>query len=291
MDKALLQSCKVHIVGLGLMGGSLAMALRGKVAQMSAQDIQPENVHQAQARGVIEGSDGIENADIIVFAIPSDQIIGCIQGIVSSHTLKAGALLIDLGSSKTQICHAFDTLPDSLSAVGGHPMCGLAENGYAFATPTLYHKARFLLCETLRTTPQSRILAEVLARACGAIPRWIDRQRHDTLVALTSHLPHLLNFTLMRLAMEASAEYAELFELAAGGFDGATRLARTNEAMITGMFTTNAASIRAALAQFTHAVEHLQSLFDDTDRLRSELSDIVAARRAYTAAYGERVIS
>ncbi len=85
-----------------------------------------------------------------------------------------------------------------------------------------------MLCETRRTTDSARVLAEGLARAVGAQPLWMDRARQDHLTALTSHLPHLLSFALMRLAMDGSEEDSALFELAAGGFDGATRLARTD---------------------------------------------------------------
>jgi prephenate dehydrogenase len=286
-----LKDCHLHIIGLGLMGGSLAMALRGKVAQITAFDLNTENLDYAFANGIIDAIDQIHLADIVIVAVPANYISGLIQKLAISNSLKAGALVMDIGSTKTDICNALDQLPENVCAVGGHPMCGLAENGLRNALARLYNRARFVLCETIRTTPESRLLAEELARAAGACPIWMERERHDYLTAMTSHLPHLLNFALMRLAMQVYKEDEQLFELAAGGFDGATRLARTHESMITGMFSTNAHNIRLLLTRLIENLDNLDALFDDTTHLQAELHEIVEARRDYTKYYGERLIT
>ncbi|MEW6580102.1 MAG: prephenate dehydrogenase [Chloroflexota bacterium] len=280
-------ACTVHIIGLGLMGGSLAMALRGKVGHLTAEDIAPGVIEDATARGVIDAAGTVAEADVVVLAVPTHLIISLIPQL----PVRPGALVIDLGSTKTRICQALDRLPAGVMAVGGHPMCGLAENGYRNAIPTLYQGARFVLCETRRTTDEARLIAEALVRAVGAQPLWMDRARQDRLTALTSHLPHLLSFALMRLAMDGAAEDSALLELAAGGFDGATRLARTDAAMIVGMFSTNADQIRAAAAELRAHLDHLDAILADADALEGELGAIVAARRAYTAGYGERLIT
>jgi prephenate dehydrogenase len=282
-----LAACTVHVTGLGLMGGSLAMALRGKVARLTADDIAADVLEAALEGGVIDAVGGAAEADIVVLAIPTHLIIDAIPAL----TVRPGALVIDLGSTKTRICDALDHLPPDVLAVGGHPMCGLAENGYRHAIPSLYSGARFVLCETRRTTDEARGLAEALARAVGAQPLWMDRARQDHLTALTSHLPHLLSFALMRLAMDGAAEDTALYELAAGGFDGATRLARTDAAMIVGMFSTNADQIRQMIGQLRAHLDRLESLLDAPDDLDAELCHIIEARRAYTAAYGERLIT
>ncbi len=280
-------TCTVHIVGLGLMGGSLAMALRGKVGRLTAEDIAPGVIEDATGRGVIDGPGTVAEADVVVLAVPTHVIIGLIPQLL----LRPGALVIDLGSTKTRICQALDRLPPEVMAVGGHPMCGLAENGYRNAIPTLYQGARFVLCETRRTTDEARLIAEALVRAVGAQPLWMDRTRQDRLTALTSHLPHLLSFALMRLAMDGAAEDSALLELAAGGFDGATRLARTDAAMIVGMFSTNAELLRETAARLREHLDRLEALLDEPEQLEQELNAIVAARRAYTATYGERLIT
>ncbi len=282
-----LSDCAVHIIGLGLMGGSMAMALRGQVRRLTAEDMLPGVLQQALDHGVIDRMGAAPDADIVVLAIPADRLITCIPAL----KVKPGALVIDLGSTKTRICQQLDGLPKGVLAVGGHPMCGLAENGYANATGTLYQGARFVLCETTRTTDEARRVVEALVRAIGAQPLWMDRVHHDAVAALISHLPHLLNFALMRLAMDAAADDPDVYNLAAGGFDGATRLARTDESMIVGMFSTNADQLRSATARLREHLDRLDALLDDTDGLRQELVDIVAARRSYTTGYGERMIT
>jgi len=282
-----LTETRLCIIGLGLMGGSLAKALRGKVARITAQDLDPAVIETALADGTIDAEGPPAEADIIILGMPSHRIAETIQTL----DVHPGQLVIDLGSTKQIICDAFDALPDGVSAVGGHPMCGLAENGYRNAIPTLYRGARFVLCETARTTDEARQQAEMLVRALDATPLWIDRRRHDTLTAMTSHLPHLLNFALMRLAMDVAAEDPDVYKLAAGGFDGATRLARTSESMLVGMFGTNAAEIRALAGRLRQHLDDLEAILDDEDALRSELPPIVEARRQYSDDYGERPIA
>lgn len=274
----------LHIIGLGLMGGSLAMALRDKVEHISADDVDEHVLDSALQRGVIDAKGGIENADLVIVAVPANRVVGVIQSL---H-LRPKSIVVDIASTKTLVCNALDQLPDDIIAIGGHPMCGLAENGFENATPTLYHGARFVLCHTQRSSEKAGKLIENLVDAIGAVPLWMERERHDYLTAITSHLPHLLNFALMRLAAEISENEQDLFDLAAGGFDGATRLSRTNASMITGMFQTNASNIRAVAAQMREQLDFLESLFDDSNALNSELGEIVEARRKYSTRYGER---
>lgn len=283
-----LEDCTVHIAGLGLMGGSLGLALRGRVAVLTGTDPQPDAVRHACQTGAIDRAAAEPSgADIVVLAGPIAAILRTLD------TLQAlpQTLVLDIGSTKTQICDALDRLPQGAWGVGGHPMCGLAENGYLHATATLYRGARFVLCETARTTPQARDLAEALVFAVGAEPVWIDRRRHDELTALTSHLPHLLNFALMRLAMTRTVEDGGVYALAAGGFDGATRLARTTASMVAGMLSTNAGEVRRAAADLRAQLDALDALLDDAPALEQDLAAVVEARRAYSASYGERMIS
>lgn len=277
----------VHVVGLGLMGASLAKALRGRVGHLSGSDANTAIEEQACLEGVIETVGGVDKADVVIIAVPADFIIPTIAQL----PLKSGALVIDLGGTKYDICRYMDELPSPIAAVGGHPMCGLAENGYSNAIPTLYVGARFILCQTARTTSHARVLCETLVTTLGAIPIWMDAMKHDQLAGAISHLPHLMSFALMRLAMQLAQEDDAVWEMAAGGFDGATRLARTNEAMITGMFRTNADQLRQ-LTQLLHQhLDELTALLDDPEHLRQELGEIVEARREYTKQYGERLIS
>lgn len=287
MSAISLEQAHVHIVGLGLMGASLAKALRGQVGQLSGSDIQPDVEQYACVDEVIQMAGGVEVADMVIVAVPPHYI----TETISQLTLKPGAVLMDLGSTKANICAFMNTLPSHIQAVGGHPMCGLAENGYRNAIAHLYQGARFILCPTRLSTPQARHLAEALVTAVGAIPIWMDAMEHDQLAGAISHLPHLMSFALMRLAMQLAENDARVWEMAAGGFDGATRLARTDEQMITGMFRTNADQIRHLAALLHRHLDELTALLDDSEQLRQELGTIVEARRNYTKHYGERMMT
>jgi prephenate dehydrogenase len=279
----------VHIIGLGLMGASLAMVWRDKLRRITADDLSPDVLSHALNTNLIDaaGATCLPRADVVVIAVPSDHIIDVLAGL----PLRDGQLVIDIGSTKANICAALDTLPAGVMSVGGHPMCGLAENGYYNAVSDLYNGARFVLCKTNGTTPYAQAVAEQLACAAGSNPLWMDREQHDYLTALTSHLPHLLSFALMRLAVDVSSEDDALYKLAAGGFDGATRLARTNESMIRGMLTTNIANIRSLTARLREHLDRLDTMLEDPAALVEELALIVEARRHYSSDYGERPIA
>jgi prephenate dehydrogenase len=279
----------VHIIGLGLMGGSLAMVLKNKVARITAEDTDATVIREALQQKVIHTQGERQYADIIVLAVPVHLMPDIVEELPG--TVKNGALIIDLGSTKSVVCGAFDKLPVTLRAVGGHPMCGLAENSFQNAIPHLYKNARFVLCETRRTDAYARYVAEQVVSAAEAQGLWLERTRHDFLTAVTSHLPHLMNFALMKLAVDLEAENDDLFELAAGGFDGATRLARTHESMITGMFTTNAENLRYLTTRLIDELQILNTLLDNPENLTDTVHDIVEARRDYSSRYGERLIT
>lgn len=279
----------IHIIGLGLMGASLAMVWRDKLRHITADDLSADVLEHALETELIDdaGPSCLGRADVVVVAVPSDHI----SSVIADLPLQPGQIVMDIGSTKSSICDVLDSLAPDIASVGGHPMCGLAENGYHNAQVDLYDGARFVLCETAGTTSFARAVTEALVHASNATPLWMDRAQHDYLTALTSHLPHLLSFALMRLALDVSNENAELYKLAAGGFDGATRLARTNESMIRGMLTTNIDNIRSLTNRLRQHLDRLDSLLDNPSALVDELALIVAARRDYSSDYGERPIA
>lgn len=136
-------------------------------------------------------------------------------------------------------------------------------------------------------------MANSLVAAVGAVPHWMDPLAHDSIVALTSHLPHFLSLALMHLAMITADGNGQsvIYDLAAGGFDGATRLARTDAAMLAGMFITNSGPLRATLNRLRDQLDWLESLLDDPDQLGTHLEPIIRARRRYSENYGERVMA
>ena len=153
---------RICVVGLGLMGGSLALALRlaGRLAipqrpfHLTIVDNNPKTLNAALRLADVATDDlaaGVQQADLVVLATPVRTIVNVLNQLPKLRP--DGCLVLDLGSSKADICRAMDSLPDAFQAIGGHPMCGREVAGFGAATPDLFRQQTFILCPTQRTTP------------------------------------------------------------------------------------------------------------------------------------------
>ncbi|MBN1963791.1 MAG: prephenate dehydrogenase/arogenate dehydrogenase family protein, partial [Anaerolineae bacterium] len=178
---------QVAIVGLGLMGGSLALALRGKIGSIVGIDPDAETLAYAGAQGIIDWGtpdlqDGVKDAGMVILAAPVKVILEMLRNRIGSY-LRSNTLLIDLGSTKAEICAAMGGLPIGIQAMGGHPMCGKEHHGIAEAEATLFVGRPFVLCPPRRATPAARLRALELVEAIQAVPIEMEAERHDHLVA------------------------------------------------------------------------------------------------------------
>jgi prephenate dehydrogenase len=148
-----LTECTIAIAGLGLMGGSWGLALRGRAARVIGIARRVETIEQALVQGAIDQgaatlAEGLPEADVIVLATPVGVILAQIDEIgrmARRGDVREGAVVIDMGSTKEQICDALDRLPPALQPVGGHPMCGKETSGLDVAEAGLYQGAPFVL--------------------------------------------------------------------------------------------------------------------------------------------------
>lgn len=239
----------IAIVGLGLMGGSLALALRaaGHRGELIGIAHRPETLHAALARAVIDRGScdlaDVAGADVVVLATPVRVILRHIVEV--APWLNPDALLIDLGSTKQAICAALAALPGHIAVVGGHPMCGKETSGLDEAEAPLYHDKTFVLCPLPRSTDAALATARALVEAVGARPLILDPAQHDELVAVVSHVPYLLASALVTAA--AAAPDQAVWRVAASGFRDATRLAGSDPGMMLDIVLTNQAAILTAL--------------------------------------------
>jgi prephenate dehydrogenase len=246
------------------MGGSLAMALleRSLCREIVGVARRTETVREAMARGVAHRAttdlaNGVAGADIIVLATPVRIVLRQIRQL-AAMPLDA-CLLLDLGSTKSDIVAAMDDLPSQVLPVGAHPMCGKEKAGLAAAEPTLYEGAPWVLVPLQRTPPHALGLARELATAVGALPLVMDAERHDRLVAAISHLPYSLAVVLMAAATELADEDKLVWDLASSGFRDTSRLAASDVRMMLDILLTNRAAIGDTLRQ---ASAHLGRLAD-----------------------------
>ena len=261
----------IAILGLGLMGGSLALALRGRCAGLIGIDPDPQTVDLALAQRVVDRASVspqglLSQADLVVLAAPVGAILSLLSALPNLHA--GTAVVLDLGSTKSEILRVMKTLPPRFDPLGGHPMCGKEKASLAFAEAGLYRDAPFALTPLDRTTPQARSLAEQLVQAVGARPLWIDAETHDRWVAATSHLPYLLANTL------AAATPLEAGPLVGPGFRSTTRLAPASLTMMMDVLTTNGENILESLQRFRQTLDTIEHSLNigDMETLRLQLA-------------------
>jgi prephenate dehydrogenase len=284
-----LQDARVAIVGLGLMGGSLALALmeRSLCREVIGIARRTETVREASSRRVAHRlttdlADGVAGADIIVLATPVRTILRQIRQL-STMPLDP-CLLLDLGSTKGEIVAAMEGLPPHVQPVGAHPMCGKETSGLSVAEPTLYERAPWVLVPLSRTSTSALALAHQLAVGVGACPLVVDADRHDRLVAAISHLPYSLAVALMLTVAEIGEGDDLVWKLAASGFRDTSRLAASDVTMMLDILLTNPSAVGDVVRKASAHLDRLADLLavGDGDNLRALL---LAARDQHTSAF------
>jgi prephenate dehydrogenase len=242
---------------MGLMGGSLAWAIKDQVASLMAADPDSHTRDQVRSAGLVESI--VENpeeilplSDVVILAAPVGTILELIPQIPDWHP--GQAMVLDLGSTKEQICHQLEKLPSRFDVLGGHPICGQVQGGFEHANPDLFRDAIFAFSDLSNTSARCRKFGEDLAAAIGAIPSWIDPAQHDYYLSATSHLPYILSAALCLNTPEGSTSYR------GPGFESSSRLASTNKRMMFDVLNTNRQNILQQMEQFQHILEEFKDL-------------------------------
>ena len=282
------------IVGLGLMGGSLALAMRDHADHITGIDQDERARSYALSQGMVDCAtddlyQGVNPADVVILAAPVRAIVEMLQMRIGSY-LRSNTLLIDIGSTKQDIVDAMANLPIGVNAVGGHPMTGKENGGIEEADAQLYRNRPFVLCPSRRTTPAARLHALSFVETLGATPIEMDAERHDQIVAGISHLPYLLSATLVAtIANQANRDQA-YWELAAGGFRDTSRLAASDVTMMGDILSTNTKAVATLLAQFRMQLAMLETMLiaGDEQLLSDSLQPIRSARKKWAQNYENR---
>ncbi len=279
-----LSDAQVTIVGLGLMGGSLAGALRGRCRTVIGAARRAETVEKALECGLIDGgtvdvASSVHKADIVVLATPVRVILQQLADI--GPLLPQGCLMMDLGSTKTQIVNEMERLPGHVQPLGGHPMCGKEVSGIEQADPALYRGCTFILTPLERTSKAALALGWALAEAIGAHPLVVEPGRQDFLAGTLSHLPYLLACALVGTADATTSADSAAWEIVASGFRDTSRLAGSDVSMMIDILLTNREEILKALANYQDQLHGLARLVETSaeDNMRAVLSTFRDKRR------------
>jgi len=274
------------IIGVGLIGGSFARAVReaGLVSHISGCGRQLDNLEKARQLGVIDAyhqdlKDAVKDADVIFIATP----VGSFESILAEikDSIKTGAIITDAGSTKVSVINAakeiFDEVPEYF--VPGHPIAGTENSGVEASFAQLYQNHRVIITPLEQTDADAVKIVTALWQSAGAKVVVMEAAHHDMVLAATSHLPHLLAFSLVN-TLTTLDEKQEIFENAAGGFKDFTRIASSDPAMWQDICLAN----REAL------LEHLEHFNSDLKQLRLALQnkDADYLKKSFTRAKQSR---
>src|SRR5579859_833080 len=261
-----LAQARVAVVGLGLMGGSLALALRGSCRALWGADSDPAALAYACQHGIIDEAvdfDAAQRADVLVLAAPVRAILAQLARLAFGPAPAGPVLVLDLGSTKTDIAAAMRALPPGFAPIGGHPMCGKEVSGVSHADAGLFAGKVFVLTPLEQTPDWALALARHLVLAVGARPLELTPERHDQLAAAASHLLYLAAIGLVRAADGLGDE--QVWQMVASGFRDTSRLAASDVTMMTDILLTNRQAIAGALGRYQAELAALMALLDSGD--------------------------
>ena len=256
---------RVLIVGVGLIGGSLGLALRrtGQASYVGGVS-RTATLAEAEKIGAIDEGFGydrlaeaVATADLVVLCTPINRICAILEEF-GSFELPPGLVITDVGSTKGFILREAERLlPETVTFIGGHPMAGGEKSGVGAADPFLFQNAIYVLCPGPRVpAPLAEGLGDLL-EAVGARVIIMDAAVHDRTVAVVSHLPQFLAVALVNFAVRADREGGAALRLAAGGFRDMTRIASSPYSMWGDIVETNAEHIQEALREFAASLDAL----------------------------------
>ena len=260
------------IVGTGLIGGSIGMRLRREGWYVTGRDLDPDRVTRALELGALDAVGEDPEATITFVATPVRAVAD-----EARRALAAGSgLVTDVGGVKASIVEAVD----DPRFVGGHPMAGSEQDGVDGATPDLFQGATWVLTPTDGTDAEAYAQVRQIVGTLGAETVALPPDRHDELVAVVSHVPHLTAATLMRLADARSVEHRALLRLAAGGFRDMTRVASGHPGIWPDICSDNRTAIVEVLDQLIDALRDMRDVVAAGDRgaLLAALEQARAAR-------------
>lgn len=249
---------RATVIGAGLIGGSVGIALRKQGWTVSMSDLDPDLPQQAIRVGAADEAGFDPASELVVVATP----VGAIPELALDALARCEGAVTDVGSTKADICAAV-THP---RFVGGHPMAGSEQDGLVGAREDMFAGAMWVLTPTETTDEDAFATVRAMVRSIGAETIALPPEIHDQLVAQVSHVPHLTAATLMNLADASSVEHRALLRLAAGGFRDMTRISAGRPSIWPDICLANSKAIVSGLDRLIEALSDVRSRVANHDR-------------------------
>ncbi|ALC16161.1 prephenate dehydrogenase [Desulfuromonas soudanensis] len=255
---------KLAIVGVGLIGGSLALALKaaGVVGEVVGIGRGLANLEKALELGVVDRitqdpAEGVADADLVLLATPVLTLTEMASRVLPH--MKPGAVLTDGGSVKGSVARAIEPLvPEGVHFVPGHPIAGTEKSGAEAAFATLYHRRRCILTPTAQTDPEALRLVRRVWETAGCEVVEMDVEKHDRILGAISHLPHMVAYSLVNAVSSYDRYEENILEYSAGGFRDFTRIASSDPTMWRDIALTNRDALLEMIERFELSLAELK---------------------------------
>jgi prephenate dehydrogenase len=274
---------KIAIVGVGLIGGSLAIQLHEKKlsSKLIGVDANPVHAQQAVELELVDETmnldDAIEQSDVIILAVPVDVMLKIVPAILDKID---NQIVIDLGSTKSQLMELIKNHPKRGRYVATHPMWGTEYSGPQAAVRGAYENKAVIICNSEESDTDALEWTKNMYKKIGMHLLEMEATAHDLHAAYVSHISHITSFALANTVLEKEKEENAIFELASAGFESTVRLAKSNPAMWVPIFLQNKINVLdvlkehiAQLTRFKESIEqeddkYLMRLIEDANKIR-----------------------
>lgn len=256
---------RVHVIGLGLIGGSLSFDIKDAFAEAKVYgyDLNKANEERALALGFIDDAfawDELHLADIVILSIPVDAQQSVLPKVLDG--INDDALVFDAGSTKAKLCEVVAQHPKRRNFLATHPIAGTEFSGPDAAVRGLFQNKTNIICEVEKTAFKLQEKGLEIFRKIGMRIRYMDPQSHDKNIAYVSHLSHISSFMLGKTVIDKEQNERDIFDMAGSGFESTVRLAKSSPAMWTPIFKENKENILETLEEYIQNLERFKELME-----------------------------
>ncbi|MEM9673566.1 MAG: prephenate dehydrogenase [Cyclobacteriaceae bacterium] len=281
----------ISIIGLGLLGGSTALALKERLPGVRIIGVDTSRQHAAQALAlgiadkILPLTEAVAQSDVVVVAVPVDTIVEMLPQVLDLIT--DGAVVVDLGSTKECICQVVDSHPRRSRFVAGHPIAGTERSGPVAAFNELLIGKQMIICDRERSDVDAlEIIENIFRNRLRMQISYMDGADHDRHIAYVSHLSHISSFALSNTVLAKEKDEQSIFEMAGSGFSSTVRLAKSNPSMWAPIFIQNAQNVSQSLSAYIDELqqfkvwleeqneENMYRWMEDANGIRTILSGI-----------------
>lgn len=257
---------KIYVIGIGLIGGSMALDIKSYYENTTVFGIDSNENHieEALKLGIIDKKATIEdliNADLVIVSVPVDVGMVLLPKILDA--IGEDTLVIDVGSTKLPICDAIANHMKRRNFMATHPIAGTEFSGPSAAIKDLFQDKTNIICEVEKTTFKLQERGMELFKKLGMRIRYMDAKSHDKHIAYVSHLSHISSFMLGKTVVEKEKDERDIFDMAGSGFESTVRLAKSSPAMWTPIFKQNKKHVVKSLEEYISNLTHFKKLLED----------------------------